>query len=83
MDKEITVIIKSKLALKHNTNYSLFNNQSLRGKENLKHLSLTLLSKTVSPKAPIYLRYTPPQQELTATHLGKIRVYIKEYLWKN
>lgn len=44
------------------------------------HLQLVGLSKTAHQKAKIYLRQNPPKQELTAIHLGRIRVDIKKHL---
>jgi type I restriction-modification system DNA methylase subunit len=44
------------------------------------HLRLAELSKTAHDKASQYLKDNTPQQELTATRLGKIRVDIKKHL---
>ena len=44
------------------------------------HLRLAELSKTAHGKASQYLKDNTPQQELTATRLGKIRVDIKKHL---
>ncbi|MCK9426889.1 MAG: hypothetical protein M0Q21_12690 [Ignavibacteriaceae bacterium] len=44
------------------------------------HLRLAELSKTAHNKASQYLKDNTPQQELTATRLGKIRVDIKKHL---
>ncbi len=44
------------------------------------HLQLAQLSETAHKKAAKYLQNNPPQKELTATRLGKLRLDIKKYL---
>lgn len=44
------------------------------------HLDLAELSKTAHEKAAQYIKVNPPQKELIATRLGKIRVDIKKHL---
>lgn len=47
---------------------------------NVIHLQLAELSETAHKKAAKYLEDNPPQKELTATRLGKLRLDIKKYL---
>lgn len=49
---------------------------------NEQHLKLAELSKTAHEKAEKYTLENPPQQELTATRLGRYRVEIKKHLHK-
>jgi hypothetical protein len=44
------------------------------------HLQLAKLSETAHEKAAKYLQDNPPQKELTATRLGKLRLDIKKHL---
>ncbi|QQS37204.1 MAG: SAM-dependent DNA methyltransferase [Ignavibacteriales bacterium] len=44
------------------------------------HLQLAELSEKAHQKAAKYLQDNPPQKELTATRLGKLRLDIKKYL---
>ncbi|WP_290661499.1 N-6 DNA methylase [Ignavibacterium sp.] len=44
------------------------------------HLQLARLSETAHEKAAKYLQDNPPQKELTATRLGKLRLDIKKHL---
>lgn len=44
------------------------------------HLQLAQLSETAHKKAAKYLEDNPPQKELTATRLGKLRLDIKKHL---
>lgn len=44
------------------------------------HLQLAELSKTAHQKASKYLEDSPPQKELTAIHLGRLRLIIKKHL---
>ena len=44
------------------------------------HLQLFELSETAHKKAAKYLEDNPPQKELTATRLGKLRLDIKKHL---
>ncbi|WP_304132437.1 N-6 DNA methylase [Ignavibacterium album] len=44
------------------------------------HLQLAELSETAHEKAAKYLQDNPPQKELTATRLGKLRLDIKKHL---
>jgi type I restriction-modification system DNA methylase subunit len=44
------------------------------------HIHLAELSKTAHLKAAQYLKDNPPQKELTAIHLGRLRTEIKKYL---
>lgn len=44
------------------------------------HLQLSELSETAHKKAAKYLQDNPPQKELTATRLGKLRLDIKKHL---
>lgn len=44
------------------------------------HLQLAQLSETAHEKAAKYLQDNPPQKELTATRLGKLRLDIKKHL---
>lgn len=46
------------------------------------HLKLAKLGEQASEKAQEYLEANPPQQELSAIHLGKLRVAIKKHLSK-
>jgi type I restriction-modification system DNA methylase subunit len=46
------------------------------------HMRLALLSKTAHDKTALYLKDNPPQKELTAMHLGRLRVAIKKHLDK-
>lgn len=46
------------------------------------HLKLAKLGEQASEKAKEYLEANPPQQELSAIHLGKLRVAIKKHLSK-
>lgn len=48
--------------------------------ENEQHLRLAELSKAAHQKAEQYLTDNPPQQELTAIHLGRLRTAIKKHL---
>ncbi len=47
---------------------------------NKTHQQLAALSKACHAKAAQYIKDNPPQQELSAIHLGRIRVAIKKYL---
>jgi hypothetical protein len=47
---------------------------------NKAHLQLATLSETAHKRAAAFLRVNPPQHELTAAHLGRLRVEIKKYL---
>ncbi|MEK6614859.1 MAG: N-6 DNA methylase [Bacteroidota bacterium] len=49
-------------------------------KENETHLRLAELSKEAHDKTTKYLKSNPPQKELTAIHLGRLRVDIKKHL---
>ncbi|MFH1194333.1 MAG: N-6 DNA methylase [bacterium] len=44
------------------------------------HMQLAELSKACHAKAAQYIKDNPPQKELTATHLGRLRVEIKKHL---
>jgi SAM-dependent methyltransferase len=44
------------------------------------HIRLAELSKTAHLKAAQYLKDNPPQKELTAMHLGRLRTEIKKHL---
>jgi hypothetical protein len=44
------------------------------------HLRIAELSKTAHENAAQYLKVNPPEKELTATRLGKLRVDIKKHL---
>ena len=44
------------------------------------HQQLAALSKTAHEKASAYVAANPPQQELSAMHLGRLRVAIKKHL---
>jgi len=44
------------------------------------HLKLAELSKTAHQKVKKFLEDNPPQKELTATRLGKLRLDIKKHL---
>ncbi|HQJ45425.1 MAG TPA: hypothetical protein PK195_02200, partial [Ignavibacteriaceae bacterium] len=44
------------------------------------HIQLADLSKEANKKAEKYLLDNPPQKELTATRLGKLRLDIKKHL---
>jgi hypothetical protein len=44
------------------------------------HIQLAALSKAAHEKASNYLVANPPQQELSAIHLGKLRTNIKKYI---
>ncbi|MBK6914202.1 MAG: hypothetical protein IPH11_11350 [Ignavibacteriales bacterium] len=44
------------------------------------HIKLTQLSEQAHVKAKQYLETNPPQQELSAIHLGRLRVAIKKHL---
>ena len=44
------------------------------------HIKLAQLSEQAHTKAKQYLETNPPQQELSAIHLGRLRVAIKKYL---
>ncbi|RPH32279.1 MAG: SAM-dependent DNA methyltransferase [Bacteroidales bacterium] len=46
------------------------------------HLQLAQLSQTAHEKASKYLQDNPPQQELSAIHLGRLRSVIKKHLVK-
>lgn len=46
------------------------------------HLKLAKLGEQASEKAKEYLEANPPQQELSAIHLGRLRVAIKKHLSK-
>lgn len=48
--------------------------------KNKTHQQLAVLSKSCHLKALQYLDKNPPKQELSAIHLGRIRVAIKKYL---
>lgn len=54
--------------------YQIFN------EENKNHLSVAELSKQAHIKSLKYLQDNPPQKNLTAIHLGRIRVAMKKYL---
>jgi len=41
---------------------------------------LSALSQTTHTKASAYIIANPPQQELSAMHLGRLRVAIKKHL---
>ena len=45
------------------------------------HIKLAELSETAHAKAKKYLEENPPQQELSAIHLGRLRVTIKKHLF--
>jgi methylase of polypeptide subunit release factors len=47
---------------------------------NANHLRLADLAKEAHHKAEKYLKANPPQQELSAIHLGRLRVTIKKHL---
>jgi hypothetical protein len=47
---------------------------------NKAHLQLATLSETAHKRAAAFLRINPPQHELTAAHLGRLRVEIKKHL---
>lgn len=47
---------------------------------NQTHQRLAALSKTAHEKAAVYLQTNPPRQELSAIHLGRLRVEIKKHL---
>lgn len=49
---------------------------------NKMHQQLATLSKACHAKAAQYIKDNPPQQELSAIHLGRIRVAIKKHLAK-
>jgi len=49
---------------------------------NKTHQQLAALSKVCHAKAAQYVEDNPPQQELSAMHLGRLRVAIKKYLVK-
>ncbi|MCS6934936.1 MAG: hypothetical protein NZM35_07285, partial [Chitinophagales bacterium] len=49
-------------------------------KKDIAHTRLAELSKEAHHKAEKYLKANPPQQELTAIHLGRLRVAIKKHL---
>lgn len=49
---------------------------------NVLHLKLASLGQEAHKKASQYILDNPPQQELTAIHLGRLRVSIKKYLSK-
>lgn len=49
---------------------------------NLVHQKLAALGKKAHEKVSQYLKDNPPQQELTAIHLGRLRVAIKKHLSK-
>ena len=44
------------------------------------HQQLAALSQTAHTKASAYIAANPPQQQLSAMHLGKLRVAIKKHL---
>ena len=44
------------------------------------HLQLAALSKAAHQKASAYIQANPPRQELSAIHLGRLRVAIKKHL---
>jgi hypothetical protein len=44
------------------------------------HLHLAELGKAAHEKAEQYLKDNPPQKELTAIHLGRLRLDIKKHL---
>lgn len=44
------------------------------------HIKLSVLSEQAHNKAKKYLEVNPPQRELSAIHLGRLRVAIKKYL---
>lgn len=44
------------------------------------HIRLSELSKAAHKKAAQYIKDNPPQKELTAIHLGRMRVEIKKHL---
>ncbi len=44
------------------------------------HIRLAELSKAAHKKAAQYIKDNPPQKELTAIHLGRLRVEIKKHL---
>jgi hypothetical protein len=50
--------------------------------KNETHLKLAELGELANMKAKEYLSQNPPQQELSAIHLGKLRVAIKKHLSK-
>lgn len=50
--------------------------------KNKSHLKLAYLSEAAHLKTKEYLLENPPSQELSAIHLGKIRIEIKKYLWE-
>jgi hypothetical protein len=43
---------------------------------------LLTIVRTKSPKAKEYLEKNPPQKELSATRLGRLRIEIKKHLAK-
>ncbi len=47
---------------------------------NAEHIKLTELSKLAHEKAEQYLKDNPPLQELSAIHLGRLRLEIKKHL---
>ena len=49
-------------------------------KQNEAHLQLAASSETAHRKAAEFLRANPPQQELTAAHLGRLRIEIKKHM---
>ncbi len=48
--------------------------------KNETHIKLAQLSEQAHKKAKQYLEINPPQKELSAIHLGRLRVAIKKYL---
>jgi hypothetical protein len=44
------------------------------------HLQLAELSQQTHEKAQAYMKAYPPQQQLSAIHLGRLRVEIKKHL---
>jgi hypothetical protein len=46
------------------------------------HIQLAQLSQTAHEKTTKYLQDNPPQHELSAMHLGRLRVDIKKHLVK-
>ena len=44
------------------------------------HQQLAALSQTAHEKATQYIKENPPQQELSAIHLGRLRTQIKKHL---
>lgn len=48
--------------------------------KNKAHMQLAALSQTAHNKVTLFLKQNPPKQDLTAIHLGRLRVEIKKFL---